>query len=198
MLRLMRKVAVLGLILVGAAAGTAQTVKTMPRKAPGAAKVECAQGSICFSGEVREGQKFRKEVNADLEFVLALPGEFQVEITHAEPSCRQRFWVVAPPYHAHRENEIDAGYEWTAEDEVHLSLREFRFATSCEAYRILYELEEADIEKFVANFKTLANGEGRFWITDSKVTHAHGRISEEHGAVEWIKFSVEIKLPKAK
>jgi hypothetical protein len=63
----------------------------MPCKVPGASKPECAQGSICFSGEIGEGQKFRKDLNADLEFVLDLPGGFQVEIKRAEASCKNLF-----------------------------------------------------------------------------------------------------------
>ena len=170
--------------------------KKMPRKVPGASKPECAQGSICFSGEIREGQTFRKDITAGLEFVLGLPGSFQVEIKHAEASCKQLFWVADPPFHAHRPTEIDATYDWTAEQEVETSPREFRFATSCEAYRTLFDLSQTDAEKYIADFKSLANGEGRLWITDSRVTHSHGINSKEQGAVEWMKFSVEIKLSK--
>jgi len=74
--RLMQKLAVLCLIFFGTVVGTAQSEKKMPRKVPGARKPECAQGSICFSGEIGEGQRFRKDLNADLEFVLGLPGGF--------------------------------------------------------------------------------------------------------------------------
>ena len=192
----MQKLAVLSLILLGAVVGTAQSEKKMPRKVPGASKPECAQGSICFSGEIREGQTFRKDITAGLEFVLGLPGSFQVEIKHAEASCKQLFWVADPPFHAHRPTEIDAQYDWTAEQEVETSPREFRFATSCEAYRTLFDLSQTDAEKYIADFKSLANGEGRLWITDSRVTHSHGINSKEQGAVEWMKFSVEIKLSK--
>ena len=196
MLRLMQKLAVLSLILLGAVVGTAQSEKKMPRKVPGASKPECAQGSICFSGEIREGQTFRKDLTAGLEFVLGLSGSFQVEIKQAEASCKQLFWVADPPFHAHRPTEIDAQYDWTAEQEVETSPREFRFATSCEAYRTLFDLWQTDAKKYVADFKSLTNGEGRLWITDSRVKHSHGINSKEHGAVEWMKFSVEIKLSK--
>jgi len=125
----MQKLAVLCLIFFGTVVGTAQSEKKMPRKVPGASKPECAQGSICFSGEIREGQTFRKDITAGLEFVLGLPGSFQVEIKHAEASCKQLFWVADPPFHAHRPTEIDATYDWTAEQEVETSPREFRFAT---------------------------------------------------------------------
>lgn len=196
MLRLVQKLAVLSLMFFACFVGAAQSDKKTPRKVPGASKPECAEGSICFSGEVAEGQTFRKDLNADLEFVLRLPGEFRVDMTRAEDTCKKLFWVVYPPFHAHRLTEIDAQYDWTAEQEVETSPREFRFATSCAAYRTLFDLLQSDAEKFVANFESLANGEGRLWITDSRVTHLHGINSKEQGAVEWIQFSVEIKLPK--
>jgi hypothetical protein len=190
----MKKGVILGLF--GVVIATAQTEKRVPRKVPGSAKPECAQASICFSGEAAENHEFRKEINADLEFVLGLPGGFQVEITRADPDCRKLFWIADPPFHAHRPTEIDAQYDWTAEQEVETSPREFRFATTCDAYRKLFELLQADDEKFVSNFNSLANGEGRLWITDARVTHSHGINSKEQGAVEWIKFSAEIKLPR--
>jgi hypothetical protein len=196
MLRLMQKLAFVSLMFLGVIVASAQSEKKMPKRVPGQSKPECAQGAICFSGEVGEGQSFRKDLNPDLVFVIRLPGSFQVEMTHADASCRQLFWVADPPYHAHSLTEIDAQYDWTAEQEVETSPREFRFATSCAAYRAMSDLLQTDSTKFVANFNSLANGEGRLWITDSRVTHSRGNISKEQGAVEWIKFSVEIKLPK--
>lgn len=193
---LVQKLATLSLICVGAVMGSAQSERKLPRKVRGASRPECAQGAICFSGEIGKGQRFRKDLNADLTFMLVLPGGFHVEITHPEESCKSLFWVASPPFRAHRPTEIDAQYDWTAEDEVETSPREFRFATSCAAYRTLSDLLETDPEKYVASFKSLANGEGRLWITDSRVTHSDGINGKEHGAVEWIRFSVEIKLPE--
>jgi hypothetical protein len=42
---------------------------------------------------------------------------------------------------------------------------------------------------------TLAKGHARLWITDSKVTHSHDSVVAGNGAIEWIKFAVEITLP---
>jgi hypothetical protein len=184
------------MLLLGIVVGTAQDQKRMLRKVPGTSKPECAQGSICFSGQVREGQTFRKELNADLEFVIGLPGGFQVRITHADANCDRLSWVADPPFRAHKQTEIDAQYDWTAEQEIETSPRDFRFATSCAAIQTLSDLRQTDPDKFVANFTSLADGQGRLWITDGRVTHSHGSNSKEQGAVEWIKFSVEIKLPK--
>ncbi len=183
-------------LFFGIVAGTAQDQMRMPRKVPGTSKPECAQGAICFSAQVSEGQTFRKELSPDLEFVIGLPGGFGVRITRAERECDRMSWVADPPFRVHRPTEIDALYDWTAEQEIESSPRDFRFATSCTAIQKLFALYETDPDKFVANFDSLANGEGRLWIIDGKATHSHGGNSKEQGAVEWIKFSVEIKLPK--
>jgi hypothetical protein len=185
-----------GLVFLGVAVGTAQDQQRMPRKVPGTSKPECARGSICFSGQVREGETFRKELNADLDFVIGLPGGFQVTIRHADRECNRTSWVANPPFRVHKQTEIDAQYDWTAEQEIESSPRDFRFATTCAAIQRLFELHETDPGKFVADFNSLANGEGRLWITDGRATHSHGASSMEQGAVEWIKFNVEIKLPK--
>ena len=186
------------ILLVGVVVGTAQDQKRMPKKVPGTSKPECAQGAICFSGQVREGQTFRKELNADLEFAIGLPGGFGVRIMHADADCDRQSWVTDPPFRAHRDTEIDAQYDWTAEQEVETSPREFRFATSCAAIQTMFDLYnlQTDPGKFVEKFDSLADGQGRLWITDGRATHSHGINSKEQGAVEWMKFSVEIKLPK--
>ena len=188
----MRRLVLFSLLVLGVFAAP-QTEKKVPRKVPGSAKLECAQGSICFSGEAGEGQDFRKSINSELDFVLNAPGDFGVILKHASGSCSNLFWIANPPFHAHRETEIDAQYDWTAEQEVQTSPREFRFATSCAEYQTLNDLLQTDDEKFVLRLESLPKG--RLWITDSRVTHSHGSVSKEQGAIEWIKFSVEIKLP---
>ena len=62
----------------------------------------------------------------------------------------------------------------------------------------LYDLSQTDAEKYLASLESLAKGQGRLWITGSRVTHSHGIVTKEQGAVEWIKFNVEIKLPNLK
>jgi len=184
------------LILVGIGVGSAQTGKmTKARKVRGASRPECAQGAICFSGEVREGQEFRKDLNADLEFVLHLPGGFDVISKHAGGSCNLSSWVANPPLRAHHNTEIGPIYDWSAEQEAQTSPREFRFVTNCADYQGLYDLSQADAGKYLANLNSLAKGQGRLWITDSRVTHSHDSGPGGSGAVEWIKFSVEVRLP---
>jgi len=180
--------------MLGILATSAQIV-TKRRRVPETAKPECAKGAICFAGEVREGGEFRRPLTPDLDFVLDLPGGFDVVSRHVDPNCKLSAWVANPPLRAHHETEIDAAYDWTAEQEVEDSTREFRFTTNCADFNSLFNLSETDAGKYLAELQSLAKGHGRLWITDSKVSHSHGNISPENGAVEWIKFSVEIKLP---
>jgi hypothetical protein len=78
---------------------------------------------------------------------------------------------------------------------VQESPREFLFVTNCADFQTLYDLSQTDAGKYLANLELLAKGRGRLWITDSTVTPSHGGVSPENGAIEWIRFSVEIKPP---
>jgi hypothetical protein len=135
----MRSQAILSILLFAAliagtqsAAQNQKSIKMMKMKAPGAAKPECVHGAICFSGEVSEGQEFRRRLNDSLEFVLRLPGGIDIVTKPAEAGCNPELWAANPPFMAHHETEIDAAYDWTAELEVETSPREFRFFTNCE------------------------------------------------------------------
>ena len=189
------KIAIFVLTLLYMLAGHAQTSGRSPRKRPGMDKPVCSPGAICFSGEVREGGEFRKDLSTNLAFVLKLPGGIDIVSRHPNSSCDLSAWIANPPLRAHHETEIDAAYDWTAEQEVQTSPREFLFATNCADYKRLYDLSETDAEKYFAQLPSLAKGQGRLWITDSKVSHSHGSVSVENGTIEWLKFSVEIKLP---
>jgi hypothetical protein len=43
-----------------------------------------------------------------------------------------------------------------------------------------------------------AKGKGRLWITDSKISHSGDTADDKSGTIEWMKFSVEIRLPASK
>lgn len=185
----------------------AQTGGRVPRKAPGAAKPECGRGAICFSGEVQEGKEFRQRINEALDFVLTGGGGIAIVPRHPDNKpCEEFAGVVTGPFRAHNTLELDASYDWTAEQEVETSPREFDFVTSCVEYRkasalLQIVLGPGDMRKYeeaMARFSALPTGKGRVWITDSKVTHSRDSVVEGNGAIEWMKFSVEIKLPKRK
>jgi hypothetical protein len=106
----MRKLALLGFLFLGAFA-SAQNQKKAARKVPAEANPECAQGSICFSGEIGEGREFRKDLNSGLDFVLGLPGNFGIVLQNAATNCNDLFCVANPPFMAHHDTEIDAAYQ---------------------------------------------------------------------------------------
>ena len=137
--RPMNKPAILALAFFAVLIATAQSVKTMPRKAPGTERPECSRGAICFSGEVSRGGEFSKTLNTELEFKLESGWEIAIIPTRPKGYCGEFASVVNPPYRAHRALLIDASYGWTAEDEVQTSPREFRFVTNCADYRTEYE-----------------------------------------------------------
>src|SRR5262249_22043216 len=137
---------------------------------------------------IREGHEFRRSLNADLDFVLKLPGGIDVVAKHPKRmTCMLSAWVANPPLRQHHVTEIDAAYEWTAEQEVEFSVREFRFPTNSDDFGRIYHLSET----YLAERDSLAKGQGRLWIMDSKVTHSHGSVGPENGAVEWMEFRVE-------
>jgi hypothetical protein len=196
--------AVLVFALLGAFIASGQTVKKMPRKVPGAAKPECSQAAICFSGEVSQDTEFRKALNGDLEFSLETSG-FAIVPKQPLGDCREFTSVVNGPYRQHRDIFLDTSYGWTAEQEVTTSPREFRFVTNCVDYRTEYErlmivlgstrVTQQKYDEAIAALGTLAGGKGRVWITDSKVSHADDTPDEKLGKILWIKFSAEILLP---
>jgi hypothetical protein len=182
----------------------AQTVNRMPRKIPGADKPVCVSRAICFSGEVSADAEFRKALNADLDFVIA--GRIALVPKRPGPDCDEFASVVTGPQREHRDLYIDTSYGWTAEQEVSTSPREFRFGTNCNDYRI--ELERLNLvlwpytatpekyEEALAKLSTSPLGKGRLWITGSRISHAHDTPDEKAGTIEWMKFSVEIILPR--
>jgi len=192
----MRGPAVFGLLLLAELVASGQGQKRLPRKVPAIAKPECAKGAICFSGEVRVGEEYWKTLNANLDFVLRVPGGIDVVSRRPEKSCELSLWIANPPLMAHHDTEIDAGYEWTAEDEVAASLREFNIVEDCQQFQTLYDLvydsAKSDPTKYLQSLKDL-KGYGRLWITGSRVTHSNDG-DKGKGAIEWLKFSVEIKL----
>jgi hypothetical protein len=220
----MTKPAILAFALFSVLIAEAQSVNTtprkatMPRKVPGTERPACSPGAICFSGEVSAGEEFRKILNADLEFVLARG--WQIAIVPRRPEgdgpppghCDEFASVVNGPYRAHRDLLIDVSYGWTAEQEVETSPREFRFVTNCTDFRIEWErlmivlgstpATPEQYEKTIAQLGSNAEGKGRLWITDSRVSHADDGPDDQTpeglklGKIKWIKFSVEIVLPR--
>jgi hypothetical protein len=201
----MSKPAILAFPLFWVLIANAQIVKTTPRKVPERAAPACSQGAICFSGRVAQGEEFRRTLNTELEFVLERGWTIAIVPKRPEGDCREFASVVNPPYRAHRQLYIDTSYGWTAEDETSDSPREFRFVTNCADYQT--ESERLNIvlwpytatpqkyEEASAKLGTSLLGNGRLWIADSRISHSDDTADEKLGKIEWMTFSVEIKLP---
>lgn len=58
-------------------------------------------------------------------------------------NCDEFARVVTGPPRAHNPLELDAAYDWTAEQEVETSPREFQFVTTCADYRSAFAVLEA-------------------------------------------------------
>ncbi len=202
----MNRPAVLALLLFPILNAGAQSVGTTARRAPGSGRPACQPGAICFAGKATGGEEFRRALNADLEFVLEPGWTIAIVPKRPEGDCRELAPVVNAPYRAHRALDIDTSYGWTAEEEVADSPREFSFVTNCVDYRtesgrlniVLwpYTATQREYDEALAQLGSSPLGKGRLWITDSKISHAGDTPDNRLGKIEWMKFSVEIRLPR--
>ena len=186
-----------------------------------AMRPKCSPGAICFSGEIMAGKEFRKTLNEDMDFVLSpqnaefvgLPqtdSGWNIEVvpSHMENGCDENSefaYLVTPPYRYHSELNIDMSYGTSAEEEVENSPRDFAFVMNCAEYKveserlaiILWPGRSSKREVDEAYSKRRAPvGTGLLWITDSKVSHESDTADYKVGTIKWMKFTVEIKLPK--
>jgi hypothetical protein len=198
-----------------AASVYAQTTPLAPRKPLITNKPVCSAGAICFSGEVSAGKGFHKDLNDELTFDLqpepdsrSFPvGEWTFDISPRQPEndCAKFASVMATPLRGHNDLEIDTSYGMTSENEVSWSPRKFNFVTNCEDYRteskrlekVLwpYSWTEEEANKALADLGTSPHGTGRLWITDSRISHANDTPDDKIGSIEWMRFTVEIRLP---
>src|SRR5215831_17389790 len=59
-----------------------------------------------------------------------------------------------------------------------------------------YTATKQKYEEAFDKLGTSAAGKGRLWITDSKISHSRDTPDEKLGRIEWMKFTVEITLPR--
>jgi hypothetical protein len=187
-----------------------QTAQSAPHKRLNTNKPVCSAGAICFSGEVLAGNDFHKDLNDELAFDIQREppvGGWIIAVSPRQPDsdCKEFTTVVNEPYRAHNTLEIDTSYGWTAEDEVSASPREFNFVTNCKDYSIeskrleivlwSYNWTEHEYNKALAELGSSPLGTGRLWITDSRISHANDTPDNKIGKIEWMRFTVEIRLP---
>src|SRR5690348_4346832 len=100
------------------------------------ARISSQEPPLKFSGEVSEGQTFRKSLGHGLDFVLAPTTEpeitgWTVKVSPRDkpldPECADFLWVVTPPYRFQNARYLDTSYRTTAQEAVRWSPREFSF-----------------------------------------------------------------------
>lgn len=173
-----------------------------------ASKPVCAAGAVCFSGEVSAGKEFHRAIDDALEFVLdPADAGWMIKIIplHPQPQCDEFASVLTPPYRYHSALDIDMSYGVSAEEEIAESPRQFSFVTNCREYKteldrlqiVLwpYSFTEQQVNKATADLGASPHGTGRLWITDSKIGHAADNADNKLGNIEWMRFTVEIRLP---
>jgi hypothetical protein len=141
-----------------------------------------------------------------LDFVLQPGWTIAIEPKKPERDCNEFASVVNAPYGAHRDLYINTSYGWKAEEEVHASPREFRFVTNCADYRTEFQrlsialsgdgVTGQKYKEALAKLGTSPEGTGQLWITGSKITHSNDTSDNNSGTIQWIRFTVEIKLPR--
>lgn len=112
---------------------------------------------------------------------------------------------MTPPYRYHNDLMIDTSYAMTADAEVSWSPRKFNFVTNCKDYSIEskrleivlwpYNWTEEEANKALSDLGTSPMGTGRLWITGSRISHANDAPDNKLGNIEWMWFTVEIRLP---
>jgi hypothetical protein len=194
----------------------AQTAPPAIHKLVNTNKPVCSAGAICFSGEVSAGNGFHKDLNDELALDLHLEadsrsfpaGQWTIVVSPRQPEkdCTEFASVVTPPYRSHNDQMIDTSYGVTAEDEVSSSPRQFNFVTNCKDYGteskrleiVLwpYNWTEREQDKALAELGSSPLGTGRLWITDSRISHANDTSDNKLGNIEWMRFTVEIRMPQ--
>ena len=161
---------------------------------------QCSPGAICFSASVSAGEEFRHEF-APAQYLVLQPTSEGWDIAITTPGCQDLAAVVNPPYRYHNALDIDMTYGWTAREEVTYSPRDFKFVLNCQDQEVESQRlqivtwpsgsTEEQAEEALASLGTSPQGKARLWITGFK-------ISEDGtpGKIDWMKFTVEIKLPR--
>jgi hypothetical protein len=171
-------------------------------------KPVCSAAAVCFSGEVSAGKYFRRGMNDQIDFLLE-PADsgwtIKIVPLQPQPNCDEFAAVLTPPYRYHSDLDVDMTYGVSAEEEVADSPRQFSFVTNCSDYKtesdrlqiVLwpYSYSEQQVDKATAALGTSPHGSGCFWIVASKISHAADTPENKLGAIDWMRFTVEIRLP---
>lgn len=178
--------------------------------------VQAQGGSTTFSGEVSEGQTFRKSIGHGLNFALTPSSlgdsgwviEVSPQDKPSDPGCTGDYsWLVTPPYHFRNVRYLDTSYGTLAQDVVRSSAREFNFVLNCQDYEVerkrvetvIYtpaNVSKEEVDEARAKLGSSPLGKGRLWIEKSRITPGNETSDgSDLGVIHWIRFRVEIKFP---
>ena len=168
--------------------------------------------TIRFSGEVKRGETFTRDIDPDLQFVLRpspeypnRPGGWTITVTPKGPrpaGCDDLVWVATPPYRSYNPRYLDLSYATTPTQAVAWTPRAFSFVLDCASYsaeerrvRILLwpaSSSEAEVKDAQEKLGSSPLGRGRLFIRDARVTPPNGG---NPGSIDWLRFDVELELP---
>ena len=168
---------------------------------------------IVLGGEVKDGEKFTREIGNDLSFRLdpwkdGEGWEFEIGPTHPErDEWNQYVYTLTPPYRSRNSRDVNTGWGTPAQEAVYGS-REFWFMWRRDESKkagdalqqVLWPKSDADQQAGLNQLGSLAKGRGEFHVVDSKVTPAPENDShqcgQECGAIHWIKFQASLVVPR--
>jgi hypothetical protein len=162
-----------------------------------------------FGGEAKQHEKFEKPLGGGLVFGLAPNGDgwptgWEIRVA-AGATLNEKaddfVWVVTPPYHSSNTRYLDTQYGIRSNEAVAWTPRDFSFVLSAADYqaaaaavdKVLYAKTVEDEQEGLEELGKITVGTGTLAILDSRVTE--GKSDDDFGAIEWIKFEVELRLP---
>jgi hypothetical protein len=167
---------------------------------------------IHFEAEISRGNEFRKDIGSGLTFALTPNDVFDgwmITISPAtrqdDPACGDFTWVATPPYRFRSARFLDTSYGVPSEKAVQ-EPHQFRFVLNCRDYlreyewvsRLLwsYSYSEKQLQEAGAKLGSSSLGTGNLRILKSRVTPSETPATGNNlGAIDWIRFVVEISLP---
>jgi len=168
--------------------------------------------SVKFAGEAKQNEAFEKPVGGGLIFRLApnasgWPPGWEIRINadteadSGETTSPDFVWVVTPPYRSSNPRHLDTQYGISLKDAVAWSPRDFSFVLTGKDYKsaktaldkVLWPKTEQEQQQGLEEIARVPVGVGLLTILDSHVTE--GKAEGNVGSIDWIKFTVELRLP---
>lgn len=162
-----------------------------------------------FGGEAKEHEKFEKPLGGGLVFGLAPNGDgwptgWEIRVAAGatlDEKADDFVWVVTPPYHSSNARYLDTQFGIASKEAVAWTPRDFSFVLSASDYKaaaaavdkMLYANTDEHEQEGLDELGHITVGTGTLAILDSRVTEGKG--DDDFGAIEWIKFEVELRLP---